>query len=169
MKLYRVLIYKQCLLPRQKKLKIFNQGIIYRRQTGVNSLKIPFTLKFLLHQLPDLWRGSKSIAFFLYPVEQCTIMTSIQTNFESEFPCAANSHCQLFSSFQYEIIRKYITWKTVYNFKRLPKNSKLKELSETNKQRISEAKKRTWRRASKQRSIWWNTKDICWQSLRTML
>ena len=48
---------------------------------------------------------------------------------------------------------KKITWKTVYNFKRLPKNSKLKELSETNKQRISEAKKRTWRRASKQRSI----------------
>ena len=43
MKLYKALIYKQYLLPKQRILEIFNRGVVYRRQPGVDSSKTPFS------------------------------------------------------------------------------------------------------------------------------
>ena len=43
MKLYKVVIFKQYLLPKEKKLDIFNRGVIYRKKQGVNSIKTTFS------------------------------------------------------------------------------------------------------------------------------
>ena len=42
MKLYKVAIFKQYLLPKEKKLDIFNRGVIYRKKQGVNLIKTTF-------------------------------------------------------------------------------------------------------------------------------
>ena len=43
MKLYKVDIYKQELFPKQKTLKNFNRGVIYRKKAEVNSLTTSFS------------------------------------------------------------------------------------------------------------------------------